>query len=164
MAIRQTADFDGRTLHVDVETDGRVRVEGAERPFDVQPLGASEFLVSDGETRWRVWVADSAGGRHVFVDGQVAEVGLAREGDRPRAPRAPRAPRGESAVAPMPATVIEILVETGQDVRQGDVLLKLEAMKMELPLRAPHDGRVVAVKCRPGDLVQPGTLLVEIGV
>jgi len=37
----------------------------------------------------------------------------------------------------------------------------LEAMKMELPIRAPHDGTIAAVHCREGELVQPGTVLVE---
>ena len=62
----------------------------------------------------------------------------------------------------MPATVVEILVEAGQAVHQGDVLIQLEAMKMELPLRAPHDGRVKIVRCSPGELVQPGATLVEM--
>jgi biotin carboxyl carrier protein len=41
-------------------------------------------------------------------------------------------------------------------------VLVLEAMKMELPIRAPADGRVVSVSCTPGELVQPGVPLVEI--
>jgi biotin carboxyl carrier protein len=42
------------------------------------------------------------------------------------------------------------------------VLLTLEAMKMELPIRAARDGIVSAILCAPGDLVQPGPPLVEI--
>jgi biotin carboxyl carrier protein len=61
----------------------------------------------------------------------------------------------------MPATVIKILVEAGQAVQKGDTLLLLEAMKMELPVRAPGDGVVATVKCREGELVQPGTPLLE---
>jgi len=38
----------------------------------------------------------------------------------------------------------------------------LEAMKMELPIRAPREGRVKALHCRPGELVQPGTALVDL--
>ena len=64
--------------------------------------------------------------------------------------------------APMPGTVIEIEVALGQHVRAGDVLLTLEAMKMELPLRAPRDGVVAAIRCAPGELVQPGPPLVEL--
>ena len=41
------------------------------------------------------------------------------------------------------------------------VLIMLEAMKMELPIKAPRDGRVMAIACRPGELVQPGVPLIE---
>ena len=50
----------------------------------------------------------------------------------------------------------------GTRVQHGDVLLVLEAMKMELPVRAPGDGTVAAVKCRPGELVQAGQELIEL--
>jgi 3-methylcrotonyl-CoA carboxylase alpha subunit len=42
------------------------------------------------------------------------------------------------------------------------VLIVLEAMKMELPIRATSDGRVTAIHCREGDLVQPGVTLIEV--
>jgi 3-methylcrotonyl-CoA carboxylase alpha subunit len=63
--------------------------------------------------------------------------------------------------APMPATVVAINVRPGQDVKAGDSLIVLEAMKMELAITAPHDGRVRRVACRTGELVQPGVPLVE---
>ena len=62
----------------------------------------------------------------------------------------------------MPATVRRILVEPGASVAKGDTLLVLEAMKMELPVRAPADGIVASVSCREGDLVQAGVTLVEL--
>jgi biotin carboxyl carrier protein len=64
--------------------------------------------------------------------------------------------------APMPATVIAITVTPGQEVAAGDLLVMLEAMKMELPIRAPRAGRVKALGCREGELVQPGVPLVEM--
>ena len=47
-------------------------------------------------------------------------------------------------------------------VHDGDVLIALEAMKMELPIRAPRDGVVRAVHCREGELVQPDQVLLEL--
>jgi acetyl-CoA/propionyl-CoA carboxylase biotin carboxyl carrier protein len=69
----------------------------------------------------------------------------------------------ETALAsPMPATVVMINVEPGQQVAQGDLLLMLEAIKMELPIKAPRHGRITAINCRRGELVQPGVALVEL--
>ena len=64
--------------------------------------------------------------------------------------------------SPMPATVVRVDVKAGDMVASGDVIVLLEAMKMELPIRAPRDGRVARVNCRAGELVQPGTPLVEL--
>ena len=63
---------------------------------------------------------------------------------------------------PMSATVVRIAVKPGDAVRDGDVLIALEAMKMELPIRAPRDGVVKSVNCQPGELVQPGQVLLDL--
>ena len=62
----------------------------------------------------------------------------------------------------MPATVVRILVSVGQDVEEGDPLVLLEAMKMELPLIAPASGVVEQIACREGELVEPGHPLVRL--
>ena len=69
---------------------------------------------------------------------------------------------GEPLSAPMPATVRQIRVGVGDAVRRGDTLIVLEAMKMELPVRANADGIVAAVRCAEGELVQPGLPLIEL--
>jgi acetyl/propionyl-CoA carboxylase alpha subunit len=84
-----------------------------------------------------------------------------------RGPSPPRRKRAGSdgrqvLTAPMPATVISIPVKTGDAVHKGDVVVLLEAMKMELPLRAMADGVVAAVRCREGELVQADAALVEL--
>jgi biotin carboxyl carrier protein len=62
----------------------------------------------------------------------------------------------------MPATVLRVEAAPGDAVRRGDTLVILEAMKMELPVRAPADGTVKAVHCQPGDLVQAGVPLIDV--
>jgi biotin carboxyl carrier protein len=62
----------------------------------------------------------------------------------------------------MPATVVRIEVSPEQAVTRDTLLVMLEAMKMELPIRAPRDGRVTAIHCRVGEIVQPGVPLLEI--
>jgi 3-methylcrotonyl-CoA carboxylase alpha subunit len=68
---------------------------------------------------------------------------------------------GRDLVAPMPATVIVVHVKPGDAVQKGDVVVVLEAMKMELPLRALGDGVVSAVLCREGELVPADATLIE---
>jgi 3-methylcrotonyl-CoA carboxylase alpha subunit len=68
---------------------------------------------------------------------------------------------GRTLIAPMPATVIKVQVKPGDAVKKGDILIVLEAMKMELPVRALGDGVVAAVRCREGELVQADATLVE---
>ena len=65
-------------------------------------------------------------------------------------------------MAPMPATVVAINPPPGRRVNEGDTLIVLEAMKMELPIKAPRSGVVKAVHCAKGDLVQPGVNLLEL--
>ena len=67
-----------------------------------------------------------------------------------------------SLLAPMPATVVSILVKQGDAVTQGQTLVLLDAMKMELPIRAPADGVVTSVHCREGDLVEADAVLLEL--
>jgi 3-methylcrotonyl-CoA carboxylase alpha subunit len=68
----------------------------------------------------------------------------------------------DALTPPMSATVTRIAVKPGDEVKTGDVLIALEAMKMELPIRAPRDGVITAVNCREGDLVQPGQELIDM--
>ena len=63
----------------------------------------------------------------------------------------------------MPGQIRAVAVVVGADVAEGDTLVVLEAMKMELRIRAPHAGRVTAVSCKVGDVVERGQLLVELG-
>jgi biotin carboxyl carrier protein len=67
-----------------------------------------------------------------------------------------------SLVAPMPGTVIRLLVGTGDSVRARQPLVVLEAMKMETPLTSPYDAVVRAVHVAEGDQVAGGTVLVEL--
>jgi biotin carboxyl carrier protein len=113
-----------------------------------------ELIVRDGDRLHRMFAVVSGGKTWVFHDGFTYEV--ADEVGRARGAQA-----HGSVTAPMPATVTAVNVAPGDAVTQGDVLIVLEAMKMELPIRAPGDGTVAAVHCRPGELVQPDVRLID---
>jgi 3-methylcrotonyl-CoA carboxylase alpha subunit len=109
-------------------------------------LAARALIATAGEVTW------------VCIDGEVFTIDVE---DAERA-RRPRAAAGEGLSAPMPATVIRVIAEPGREVKRGETLLLLEAMKMELPVRAPRDGKVKALHCQAGQLVQPGVPLVDL--
>jgi biotin carboxyl carrier protein len=119
----------------------------------------NETASRQNETAFRAHVIANGDTTWVFIDGETFTVDIeSAERARPRRGAA----GNEGLAAPMPATVIKVLIDPGAEVHRGDVLLLLEAMKMELPVRAPRDGRVKALHCRPGELVQPGTPLVDL--
>lgn len=65
--------------------------------------------------------------------------------------------------APLPGTILEVKFKVGDEVKQGDVLLIMEAMKMENNIKADKNGKITAINVNNGDSVLEGDLLVEIG-
>jgi propionyl-CoA carboxylase alpha chain len=96
-------------------------------------------------------------GDHVWVQGPDGDVALTA------VPRFPESGHGEAVagglVAPMPGTVLAVHVAPGDTVAQGQLLMIVEAMKMEHRITAPRAGNVSEVRARPGDQVNGGDLL-----
>ncbi len=119
--------------------------------FSVTPLADDQFRIESASGTRQAIAVLASDIAWVSIDDQVFEVHVATAG---RAARS--SARDHDALAPpMSATVVRIAVKPGDRVQQGDLLVSLEAMKMELPIRAPRDGVVTAVHCREGELVQP---------
>jgi acetyl/propionyl-CoA carboxylase alpha subunit len=117
----------------------RLRVDGFDAPLAGDAVTAGDV----------VWVT---------VGGEVFTLSIAHGTKRVRSDTRDH----DAFTPPMSATVVRIAVAPGDTVKDGDVLIALEAMKMELPIRAPRDGVVRAVHCQPGDMVQPGQVLLDL--
>ena len=79
----------------------------------------------------------------------------------PSRPAAPPAPSAGTMTAPLQGTILDIPVSPGQAVKAGEILLIIEAMKMENEIVAPSDGTVDSISVKKGDIVRAGDLLLS---
>ena len=70
---------------------------------------------------------------------------------------------GNAVKAPLPGTITELKVQAGQQVSTGDVLVVLEAMKMQNNIESEYTGQVTSILVKPGDTVMEGATLLTIG-
>jgi acetyl/propionyl-CoA carboxylase alpha subunit len=144
-------DIDGRRIEVPGRTQ---EFEGVE-VIDVD--GDEVSLHNDGvRRRYRV----RGSGRTWYVESPLGATTL-EEIERFPAPGSLVAEG--SLIAPMPGTVVTVPVAEGDTVTAGQVLVTIEAMKMEHSLRAPSAGRVSEVRVAPGEQVNNGSVLVVLG-
>ena len=109
----------------------------------------------------------------ITVNGKVYEVtveeGFSGQGQNNPTPAAVSAAPSKAAAAgsvkiaaPMPGKILDVKVSTGQPVKRGDVLMILEAMKMENEIVAPQDGTVASIQVSAGSAVEAGDTLASL--
>ncbi|MFF2715600.1 acetyl/propionyl/methylcrotonyl-CoA carboxylase subunit alpha [Streptomyces sp. NPDC058011] len=134
------------------------------KPF-AAPVGADEEDEAGRET-----VVVEVGGKRLEVSlpsslgMSLARTGLAA-GAKPKrraAKKAGSAASGDSLASPMQGTIVKVAVEEGQEVKEGDLVVVLEAMKMEQPLNAHRSGTVKGLTAEVGGSVSSGALICEI--
>ena len=144
-----------------------VHTRWIETEFDntIEPFTATEELP---ETDERQNVVVEVGGRRLEVSLPGGLATGAAEGRRPRPSHAsgPAARRarssGDAVAAPMQGTIVKIAVEDGQTVAAGDLIVVLEAMKMENPVTAHKAGTVTGLAVSSGETVTQGSVLCEL--
>src|SRR5262245_32494163 len=122
----------------------------------VTRVGHGAYRVDHDGRQEIVYVAGSRGSMWAFWKGEQFHETPAVHTEH----ASPQGPRMLSS--PMPATIIKVVATPGMTFGRSDTLVVVEAMKMELPIAAEHDGVVKAVLCQEGDLVQAGQTLVEL--
>ena len=163
-----------------VARDVTVRVAGRQIRLALERLNATTWRVAgDDGASHIVRSIVHAGTRWVHLDGETLAVpagdALAHRGrvSRERGDAAPgRTTRGAAGdrggctatlEVPMPGAVTRVAVHEGEVVAAGQPIVIVEAMKMEHVIRAPHAGRVLALRVRQGEQVDAGAVVAELG-
>ena len=120
------------------------------------------YKITVNGTTYDVTVEDGAGGSSA----PVAAAPVAAAPAPAAAPAAPKASSGSAGSvtvnSPMPGKILSVKASEGQSVSKGDVLMVLEAMKMETEIVAPSDGTVASINVNEGASVEAGDLLASL--
>ena len=120
----------------------------------------SKYLITVNGGSYEVTVEEIGGVAPVAVAPKAAPAAAPTAAPAPKA--APVAAGAETVSAPMPGNILGVNVAPGQSVKSGDILLILEAMKMENEILAPRDGVVAQVAVSKGATVNTGDTLVVL--
>jgi len=155
----------------DDDTPFTIFTRWIETEFDNQIPPFTGAADGDDEAEPRETIVVEVGGKRLEVSlpgGLSLGGGSGGGGAKKKAPRrsgaakAGSAASGDSLTAPMQGTIVKIAVEEGATVAEGDLVVVLEAMKMEQPITAHKAGTVVALSARVGESVTAGAALCEI--
>lgn len=153
-------------LELEVSRDGeqvtvtRVTADGDEHGTELEArrVGSAEFVVRDPDDPSRHHTIHAVrDGNHWWINLDGRSYHLERQ-----IARAGGAASKGGLIAPIPATVQEVLVSDGDEVADGQVLLVLTAMKMQIEIKAPHAGTVKGLSLKEGDKVDGGVQLFEV--
>jgi biotin carboxyl carrier protein len=147
---------DARVVDRDAHGAVTVAIDGQEVHLALERLAPETFRVRIGDRTETLRVVADGDVVYVFWSGRSYTLRRATAVSRPAAAAA------GALEAPMPGRVVQVAVAPGDAVVRGQVLLVIEAMKMENAVRAPRDGRVVKVEVAAGSRVVPGQRLVEL--
>jgi acetyl/propionyl-CoA carboxylase alpha subunit len=153
--------YEGRAGRLEVGyrlgRDARLEVNGAQVAATVEAAAPDEVVLRAGSVTRRVAVHQVDG--VAYVDSPLGASVLRQE---PRFPRAEEERAPGSLLAPMPGTVVRVAVEAGQAVDAGELLVVLEAMKMEHRVTSPAAGTVAEVRVKAGQTVDGDEVLVVV--
>ncbi|MFG2735078.1 ATP-grasp domain-containing protein [Streptomyces carpaticus] len=135
----------------------------------IEPFGATATAEEESDTRETVVV--EVGGKRLEVSlpatlamplARAAVAGGAKPARRKAGRRAASAASGDTLASPMQGTVVKVAVEEGQQVAEGELILVLEAMKMEQPINAHRAGTVTDLKAEVGGALSSGAAICDI--
>lgn len=148
--------FDVYTTWIETDFDNQIAPYSGETAEAPEPAERERVTVEVGGKRIEVVLPGGLGGL-----GAAGGNGGARKPKR-SAKKAGAAVSGDAVASPMQGTIVKVAVEEGQEVAEGDVIVVLEAMKMEQPLKAHKGGTVTGLDAEVGATVTNGAVICEL--
>jgi biotin carboxyl carrier protein len=164
--MKYVCTVDGKDFSVEIEEQEGdahflVTIDGQERHASLEATarGWLYSLILDGQS-----YELSAGDNEIDVRGDLHQVEVARDLGFGKTGGAGGAASGPARLkAPIPGLVIRVDVEPGQAVTEGETVVILEAMKMQMELKSPRTGKVLEVSAQAGQEVALGQVLLTVG-
>jgi acetyl-CoA/propionyl-CoA carboxylase, biotin carboxylase, biotin carboxyl carrier protein len=151
-------EFTVYTTWIETDFDNQIEPYGGEAGQPDEEAGEKQKVVVEvGGKRIEVVIPAGLGGLSAG-----AAAGGAKKPKRAAGKKAGAAASGDSVTSPMQGTIVKIAVEEGQEVAEGDVVVVIEAMKMEQPLKAHKSGTVTGLQAEVGATVTNGAIICEL--
>jgi biotin carboxyl carrier protein len=163
-AVKYVVTVGDKAYKIEVGSEREIEMDGISHQVDIQDIDGYSLFSLLLDNRSYELIAEREGEEfRILLEGEMYNVRVTdeRAGRLMGAPT--RVPSGEVAIkAPMPGLVVAVPATLGQEVKIGQGLIILEAMKMENELRVPRAGRVKAIRVSPGQVVDKDQVLVVI--
>jgi biotin carboxyl carrier protein len=164
--MKYITKIDETEFTVEILDEKHIRIHDKVLEVDFQSVsGQPVYSLIIGGKSYEAYVSPDENHWQVLLRGRLyqAEVEDEREKRLRAAGGAGASESGEFHLkAPMPGLVVTVLVEEGQEVQKGQVLLILESMKMQNELKAPRDGVISRIKVRAGETVEQKQTLLSV--
>lgn len=156
----------GRTIQLDISNDGmsyKLTTGGETIEFQCARVSENVLSLMIGDRSYTAHVHGSPPAYSVHLQDlsyeyEVLEGGFGVGGEASR----PGAAGPSRIVAPMPGKVVAVLRAPGDEVKEGDGVAVIEAMKMQNEMRAPRSGRVKEIRVKPGETIESGAVVAVI--
>jgi biotin carboxyl carrier protein len=164
--MKYVASVEDQAFSIQFEKKDEIVVDEENHLASLESIGGPSLysLILDNSS-YEVHVEEREGSYRVLLLGELYTVQVEDERTRRQAQARPRRSLEEGEIAirsPIPGLIFDVSVSEGQRVQAGEILVIVEAMKMENELRAPREGMVHRTHVAPGDSVDKGQILVTI--
>ena len=164
--MKYFATVNETTFEVDINEDSYVTVDGQRYEIDFRAVGNGPlYSLLIGGNSYEGHIEGTEDGWQVLHKGDLYMVEIEDERSQTLMKLGGAGPvtKGDYYLkAPMPGLVVSVPVKEGQEIRQGDILVILESMKMQNELKSPHDGTILRIQVNPEDTIQQDEVMLVL--